>query len=64
MDLLEELNIALTSMDLPKHRKHVDKSGSNLAWLRKHAKQRNEVTPRIQSILDLDINQIVNGNFL
>lgn len=62
MSLLIELNTALKKMDLPKHRKTVDKSGSNLAWLKKNAGRSNKLSPRLQAILSLDNNKIITGD--
>jgi hypothetical protein len=33
---LDDLNKLLAKLEIPTHRKHVDTSGSNLPWLKKH----------------------------
>lgn len=59
--LRKELNEHLAKLDLPFHRKKVEVSGSNLAWLRKHANSRNELTERVAYLLSLTIGQLING---
>ena len=62
MNQLDELNEFLKSKDLelPFNRRHVDKHGANLVWLRKHLTQRNTVPERIETLIQQDIGSLVS----
>ncbi len=59
MSKLEALNLILAKMDLPRHRRVVDKHGSNLVFLRKHLHKRNTLDDETKYLISLDINQLV-----
>ena len=58
--LLDELNALLRKCDLPDFRRHVDRSGNNLKWLRKYAaKLEGQNSSRIRELVALDIGKLV-----
>ncbi len=59
MTKLERLNVLLKELNLPDHRKIVSDSGSNLAWLQKHAGTRNQLSEELQSLLSLSIHDLM-----
>jgi len=60
MKKIERLNVLLKPLDLPKHKKSVANSGSNLEWLRKNAAKRNELPDELSDLLVLPIGRLVN----
>jgi len=60
MKKIDRLNALLKNLKLPSHKKNVPNSGANLEWLRKHAAQRNEVSPELVDLLSLPIGRLVN----
>jgi len=59
--MLDELNTLLEDrdLDLPFHKRQVSRSGNNLAWLKKHAAKRNQISVRLKQLLDMPIQQLV-----
>ena len=58
--LLEELNSMLRKCSLPDFRRHVDRSGNNLNWLRKYAATlEGDDAPRIRELVALDIGRLL-----
>lgn len=58
--LLNRLNDLLSDplLDLPFHRRKVDKSGQNLVWLNKHIEQRNVISSELKTLLTKSITEL------
>jgi hypothetical protein len=65
MTNLEKLNALLKdrNLDIPDHRRNVGPSGDNIAWLRKHIRQRNEIGPELERLLDMKQKTLVKGEY-
>lgn len=50
---LDDLNKLLSKLDIPTHHKHVDTSGSNLPWLKKHV---------LGKVDDIEVNRLLSQN--
>jgi hypothetical protein len=46
------------NLDLPYHRRRVDKSGQNLVWLNKHIQQRNAISQELKTLLSKSIFEL------
>lgn len=62
---LSRLNALLKSsgLGLPAHRTTVSPAGSNLPWLRKILRPRQDVSEEIRDLLDLDISNLVRERY-
>lgn len=58
--LLDELNSELSKMDLPNHRKKVEVSGANKAWLLKNLAKFNNPSDRVMYLLSLNMKELQN----
>jgi hypothetical protein len=61
MTYLEELNELLIKSDLglPSFRTIVDRSGSNLPWLKKHVGKNPDVDDRLKHLISLDLKTLL-----
>jgi hypothetical protein len=61
MTYLEELNELLNNseLDLPSFRKVVDRSGSNLPWLKKHVGKNQKANDRLKYLIGLDLKTLL-----
>lgn len=61
MTNLDELNLLLRAkeLDLPSFRTIVDKSGSNLPWLRKHVAKNPNISDRLKELLEMNSKELL-----
>jgi hypothetical protein len=58
LDLLNQL-LKDPSLKLPSHRNHVEQSGSNLPWLKKHLSKKEGINTKLKELLALSLNQLL-----
>lgn len=59
MTKLDELNTLLETESVPSHRNHVDTSGRNLKWLKKHVAKNKDISPRLAELINTPITELV-----
>lgn len=65
MTNLEKLNALLKdkNLDIPEHRRNVGPSGDNIAWLKKHIRQRNVISSELERLLEMKQKTLVKGEY-